>query len=178
MSRFTVYTYVDPKHNETEEDICLSNMKFADKHLNLRLMHSSCLAWLKLHPDKNYQDLEMLFRKHDLNTHMIAVCPKKNPNMKLKFPAATTNKIICKYEGIFCCRPKEYAIQELLLHSSSYDENFEKLKVAGMFVFCGNDIGKDELDKSFELPTKEQQRESDLIVNKKKKIEPVSRPWK
>ena len=90
----------------------------------------------------NCEDLEKLFRKLDCNTHIIAKSPSIYKNTKLIDPIDRNNEDRnkqLKYEGIYSCRPKEYALKELLDSWKSYEENFSELKFCGV-INIDNDI--------------------------------------
>jgi hypothetical protein len=119
-----------PAQGKPASSICVDNMKFADQHLILNLFAASAQAWLACNPTANLCDLEKFLRNNNMNSHLIAVPrPKYDP-----FQLGLRNRGDGAYEYrcLFSCRPPPEAMEELLTHSSSYEENFEKLKKTGM----------------------------------------------
>ena len=109
------------------------NMRFADENHHLALFICATIGWFKLNPTKNLQDLENYLRDNNFSTHLIATKPKENIHHKLKGYGSRFNEN-CNWECIFSCRPKEYALKELLEHSATYEENFKKLLDSGLLV--------------------------------------------
>lgn len=156
---------VNPEKDESEYDICLHNLVIADKYHNLSYFMAASMGWFKLNPTKNYQDLELLLRKLDLETHLYAKNPMI-PNSKLGLHKKINDSYL--YECIFSCRPREYALKEVLEFWSSYEKNFDQLKFAGTIVI-------DEIDKLEETPgvkkfTDNEMSTHELISSNLKKI--------
>jgi hypothetical protein len=120
-----------------QNEIVWHNLKQADNNLDLNIFCAASYAWLKINPDKSFQDLEFELRKRDFNTHLIA----KKPHLNKDFKIVMQNKYKCEkflYECIYSCRPKKYAIKELLETWNSYDENFQNLASTG--TICPDEI--------------------------------------
>lgn len=162
-------SYTDPT-TETIDEIIWHNLKQADSILNLNLFIASSMAWIKNNPIKNFQDLESELRKHELNTHLYAKEFKPSDNLKLVAP----NKLFePKYECIYSCRPPKYALEEIMQYWKSYEENFEKLALAGMIaVESVDDLQHDTQhdEKDFVKYSTTQQSSYNLITECKKLI--------
>lgn len=165
---------------DTPEQICWHNLVTADQKLNLQLFIAAALLWLKLNPASNFTDLELLLRKHNLNTHLIAVTPTQlSCGYKLASPnPSSTNENddnVYKYVCIYSCRPKEFALQELLTHWPTYDENLANLKFAGLIVLDrdrDNDalLSETSTNNRVVLFNNEQQHAHDQITSNKRKV--------
>jgi hypothetical protein len=155
---------VDPESGETKNQICWHNIITADTNLCLQYFMLASQAWFKLNPTQNYQDLEKILRKNNLNTHLCAAMPQIVPNSKL---IGKVDSVECKYECVYSCRPKEYAINEVLQHWPTYEKNFENLKYAGSLA-CEN-INDDTFPGTIKFDNDEMQF-NDHIVNNTKKL--------
>lgn len=150
-----------PVTDEDPEEVCWNNLKKADHMLNQKFMMMSVVGWFRLHPDKNYQDLEKEFRKRDMDTHIVAREVKLKEGIRLSI-LGKHDKREYKYEGMLSCRPKEYALKELLTFHDTYEENFDMLPQTGILMTNNENIDllrpvseeeianadKDEIDKS------------------------------
>lgn len=161
-------TFTDPLETETIEEICWHNLMTADKYLNLQYFIAAATGWIKLNPTKNYQDLEKELRTKNLNTHLIASKSKNISGTHLGL-CGNNDKTDCEYECIFSCRPKEFAVKELLEHWPSYDINFEKLDKAGSIIADSDD--NDAIDnKNFKKFNDQEVSSVSLIADGKKKL--------
>jgi hypothetical protein len=121
--------------NDDANEVAWHNMRVGDEHLNLEIFIGGSMGWLKANPTKNFQDLEKELRDRNFSTHLIA---KDDPNINgtsISLPNRGNNGVKYIYQCVMSCRPPKYAMEELLQSSSSYEENFEKLKYAG--ILCG-----------------------------------------
>jgi hypothetical protein len=129
--------YKKPEEDESPDDIAMYNMKISDKYKNLQAFCQSTVSWLKNDPSRNYQDLEILLRHMELDTHLIAR-PKKlldsNTNFVLTIPNKINDSNVYDYVLWISCKPRLEAINELLSYHTSYEENFECLKNTGCLV--------------------------------------------
>lgn len=136
-------SFTVPPDTMTPHEIMWHNITTADKHHNLSLFIGGCMAWLKLNPGKNYQNLEDELRARKLYTHLIAAPPKVT-GMHLKLPYDKDMSDItgepCAYECIMSCRPPPHAMNELLQHASSYEENWARLKFAGSLIAIPDEL--------------------------------------
>ncbi len=129
-------------------------MKIADDNKCLDIFLGASNGWFKSNPGKSFQDLEKELRQRNFNTHVIAIKPREFPGVTLKhvhdvFHQGTGSEKPL-WEAIISCRPREKALEELLTHSSSYKENFEKLPLAGMFSVKNEErIKEDDLKDQF-----------------------------
>lgn len=138
------YTFADVPKEMTENDVALYNLKKADETLNLNFFVASASGWFNVHTDKTYQDLEKLLRENNFNTYIF---PKPTNNKTLL--RSPSNAILddIRYECIFSCRPKEYALAELLETWKSYDESFENLKYTGSIHIKNKDMSDIDVNK-------------------------------
>lgn len=129
----TIVDVVSADENEKKEDIIWNNLKIADETHNLKFFCLASMGWLILHQDKNYYDLENELRERNFATYLIAKEFEEESDYCLGLPLFHSMREMnnFKYECLFSCRPPPYAMQELLEHSDSYEENLEKLKISG-----------------------------------------------
>jgi hypothetical protein len=129
-------TFEKVPESMTTDDVVLHNLRESDKYLHLQMFIISAQAWFSNNKGKSFQELEKYLRDNNFNTHLIAKEPTTNKvsnanNYYLMSPDTKKEDETLKYECIYSCRPKEYALKELKEHSASYEENFKKLKVSG-----------------------------------------------
>jgi hypothetical protein len=148
------YSFVLATGRDTDPlKIALHNMKCADEMLNLEIFIGASNGWLKCNPSKNYKDLEQELRRHNFNTHLIASeykidDPDRFDDSISEF-CGKSKKPIYSYKCIFSCKPKQYALAEVLTHSSSYEENLEKLNETSLEIIYENiSYLKKDLDMS------------------------------
>lgn len=157
-----IFEFENVSGDMTENEVALYNMKVCDDNLSLQWFIVSAFGWLNANKDKNYQDLEKELRNRNFNTHLFAKKINLENNMKLILPNSQKEG---EYECIFSCRPKEYALKEVLKHHKSYEENFEKL------VGAGSIHSEDEIkNKNVIMFSDNEKDKSDLISNNKRKI--------
>jgi len=166
--------FVDPEENESEIDICLNNLRKADRYRNLNYFSCAAISWLILNPNKNLQDLEVFLRQNNFDTHTIAANSNhidSPPKMFLSITGLKDDKLI--YTCVFSCRDKISAMKELKTHSKTYEENFEKLALTGI-MFSGEEIDQIKEKLKFNERFKSVDAESSIIqsikYNKKKII--------
>lgn len=159
-------TYVDPT-TESIEEIIWHNLLQADSILNLNLFIASSAAWIKNNPTKNYQDLERELRKRHFNTHLFA----KKFEVSNKFTLNAPNDLFePKYECIYSCRPPKYALSEIMQYWNSYEENFDKLALAGVVSVKSVSDMKQKNSETFVEFSEKQQSDYELVTNCKKLI--------
>lgn len=146
------FKYIKPDDKMTPEEIAIHNIKSVDPTFKLDLIIASSNGWQNATKKGNYEDLEKLFRKLNCNTHIIAKSPFISKNTKLIDPIDRNNEDRnkqLKYEGIYSCRQKEYALKELLDNWKSYEENFSELKFCGVITIDNDNDMKNimELNK-------------------------------
>ena len=97
--------YIKPNDNESSEDIARANIIISDKFKKSDYLELSCIAWLKLDSQRNYQDLEQLLRLLNLTSYVIAYPKGDIPDdIEINLPNENINensldyviKIICK----------------------------------------------------------------------------------
>ncbi len=138
--------FEDPSSNDNEESIMWHNMKVCDDIHNLQLFISCSMAWLRLNPEKNMQDLESELRKRNFNTHLYAKNAKnvlENSQYEIRL-----NSKNCDYECIFSCRPAKLALEEVLKFHETYESNFEKLANSGFLCLKSEKDISQENEKS------------------------------
>jgi len=101
----------------------------SDIYLNTETLRHSSFAWITSNSSRNFQDLEKLFRIKNFNTYLIAKEVNVENGFVLKTPNNNVDEVL--YECYFSCKPREFALQEVLDNCGSYDENFEKLSKSG-----------------------------------------------
>lgn len=148
--------------NYNEDELFWHNFKIADSEHALSLFISIALGWFQKHPERSYQDLEKLLREKDFDTYLIAIKPNLFATGKLATlqEGDTYNPV---YECIYSCRPKPNALKELLTHSKTYEENFEKLAISGRVIV--EEISKLEQEKDVKMFNNEEQNVSDKLRN-------------
>ncbi len=129
--------FVTPPKEMYPVDVAWANMKTADLILNLKLFIDASMGWLRCNPKKNYQNLETELRERDFETHLIAKIPSLTGG-DLKIPFSTSQKEKIDFECIMSCRPRKYALEELLETAESYEQNWARLAFAGS-VYFGTD---------------------------------------
>ena len=127
--------YSEPSETETAADIVLHNLKKADEQLDLKMFAGSQAGYFELNPTHGMQDLEIYLRNNNFGSHLIA-SPVSDilTNYTLGFYNKKDDPVEYKYEAIISCRPKEYAVAELLRAWPSYEKNFEELKYAAFVI--------------------------------------------
>lgn len=120
-----------PDENSSENDICLNNLRIADKYHDLDYFIVCSYGWLKLNPNSNYQDFEKFLRNNNFDTHLIVSKIKNMDDAYLNIPHNDKINMDLKYRCIFSCRSKDDASKELYEHWPNYDENYEALEFAG-----------------------------------------------
>jgi hypothetical protein len=167
--------------SETKDDIAEYNIRLCDEYKKLDCLNTACLSWLKINSKRNYQNLEELLRKLNLDTHLIAK-PIENidDDFELLIPNGNENNKL-KYALIVSCRKKEEAIEELLKYHKTYEENFKCLNLTGCLFKRNNDsnqfinIDKDNLNNEIEKNNVNDQNifnnESYQIINCLKKYD-------
>jgi hypothetical protein len=156
--------WIDTGLTEPTEELFWDNMKTADSlhHLESVLMIANGYNKIKGNENKNYYDLEMDIRKHDLNLGLIADSYENNEIMKKDIEdekiAIVDQRIDKKnldysnlkpeqtrnYHVVYSCRNREDVLTETLQYHKSIEENLEKLKEAGIAVVIDkNNISDD-----------------------------------
>jgi hypothetical protein len=123
---------VQVEGSNAKTQVAFHNMRYAENSFSLDFFLCGSHCYFKANPTKNYQDLEKELRQRGFQSHVIA--RQYNPPSGVKLCLINDSNIECEYEGIISCRPYADAIKELLLHSHSYEENFNKLNRAGCLV--------------------------------------------
>jgi len=142
--------YKNPEPTELSDNIAIENIIISDKFKKADYLEISCISWLKLDSNRDYQDLECLFRSLNLDSHLIAQSALKikiPEDLEINFP---NEKIITeplKYIIKISCKKKEDAINELLLYHTSYEENYNCLKTTGCLMVKKKDKIDLELNK-------------------------------
>ena len=121
--------YDETNSNDSVDDIAEHNMTLSDLYLNAETLRHSAYAWITSDKNRNFQDLEKLFRKKNFNTYLIAKKITLENGFVFKTPNDNVNELL--FECYFSCKPKDLALQEVLDNYSSYDENFENLSKSG-----------------------------------------------
>jgi hypothetical protein len=132
------------EENDNIEELVLHNMKITDEMLNLELFAGSALAWFAINKGKTYIDLELFLRKNNMNTHLYAKPIKLEKGLTLYVPHGPKGTTLTMqgpkdnliHECIYSCRPKPFALMEVLSVWSSYEENLNELSKAGSLIIA------------------------------------------
>lgn len=162
---------------ETSDDaneVAWHNMRAGDEHFNLEIFIGGSMGWLKANPTKNYQDLERELRDRNFSTHLIAANDPNINGTSISLPDRGTDGVKYIYQCVMSCRPPKYAMEELLRSSNSYEENFEKLRYAG--IICSMHENENVADDSvYKLEGQKQTDMQKLSENKVKvSVESIS----
>ena len=123
--------------NETNEKVAWDNLLEVIPTADIGLIGCCATAWFKENPGKKNTDLEKELRKHNLDLYLIVnTTPPEEYDTISNFNMSQR----VKYMLIYSARPKEEAMEELLIHASSYEENFARLNDAGTLVTKGADL--------------------------------------
>lgn len=141
--------YKKPEESESRDDIAMYNMKISDKYKKADYLEISCISWLKLDSNRDYQDLEQIFRYLDLDSYLIAQPISNIPvGLEINYPNNHLIEEPLEYIVKISCKPKEDSMKELLNYHSTYEENFECLKKTGCLMAKKSDnINKEEEEK-------------------------------
>jgi len=158
--------FVDPLENESKFDITMHNLREADKHCELELFIVSSFAWFELNPKTDFSDFEKMLRENNFDAHLYA--KNVSNDVYLQYPnklSLDNSRTPCKYECIYSCRPREYAIKEVLEHWNTLEENFAALKLAGARCIksSNNDLTENDFTKR-----------NDPVATSRKKVKFVS----
>jgi len=133
----TTYTPVTDTDDLTE--VAFYNMKQSEDHFDLQHFVAAQAGYFFANPTKTYQDLESELRKRNYNTHLIAKPPStKMTNCVLGNHVTHKPSSDIKYECITSCRPKEYALAEVLESWPTYEANYEALLLSGILIVTHN----------------------------------------
>jgi hypothetical protein len=115
-------------------------MKEADQKRSVACMAEASLKWFKFYPGQTFVDLEEWLRKNHFITYLFA--------SKIRCGGTTLRRAngeqdpTLKYAIWFSCRPAPYALQEVLQHWKTYEENLEALEYAGMEFTLTDDLNQ------------------------------------
>ncbi len=157
--------YLKPEQNESPDDICIYNLRISDQYRNLKTFSQSSIAWLKNDPSRDYQDLEILLRNLDLDTHLIAKPFDQNEykDLILSIPNRITQPDNLKYMLLISCRPKHEAIKELESYHDNYEINFSNLKLTGSLTNKNTDLSiENEVNNSLDYENEKKIISSEL----------------
>lgn len=141
----------DPNNEESAHDIALHNLRVSDELHHLVYFSQTAMGWMKIHPSKNFQDLEAFLREKELCTHLFCAEPPSDIGADDLVSPNEPGKQ-CKWMVFFSCRPKEHALAEVLDRCpEGYDENFKRLADAGFVApkefrrYYNDDFENDEI---------------------------------
>lgn len=166
--------YEDFNSQDNFSENIFHNMMLSDMYFNTETLRHSSYSWLVNNPDKNFQDLETLFRENNFNTYLIAKKISIPENFILKTPNNNVQDLL--YECHFSCKPSNLSLQEVLDNYPSYEENFENLSKSGNLCII-SDQNNDYVDNSTSLIKKLMNNQIKLIFKKltpKESIEQMS----
>jgi hypothetical protein len=154
--------YKEPEQTETKDDIAKYNIKISEKYKKLDYLELSCISWLKIDKQRNYQNLEELFRTENLDSHVISqTVPNIPEGLEIGLPNKENSKTVneldneldkeldkkLEYVAKIICMNKEDSLNELLKYHLSYEENFECLKNTGCIMSINKDKSQEEEEK-------------------------------
>lgn len=171
------FSFEKPSDTETDEDVVIHNLRTADDAHNLQYFTMSQLGWFKLYNNNTtYYDFEIFLRENNFNTHLFAHKLSVDVEKKDKFHLAYPNTKIddeinkqLKYECFYSCRPKKYALDEVLQNWKSYEENLNALKISG-HICISDESKKDIFTKKDIIFSENEINVSELIGENKLKI--------
>ena len=128
------FTFSDPPEGVSNDEIILHNLQVADKYHDLILMNSCMMAWLNHNKGSTYRDAKVMLRQNKCSTHLIA-----HLHYDKKYSCLLNGE--SKTHGcIFSCRPAPHALQEVLNHWTTYEDNLSALADTGILI--ADDIDK------------------------------------
>lgn len=143
--------YKEPEELETVDDIAIFNIKICDKYKKADYLELSCISWLKNDSNRNYQDLEQLFRHLDLDSYIIAQTIETIPSgFKISMhnqPIQTNNSISFEYLAKITCMEKNDSMKELLKYHLTWEENFKYLEKTGCLIAIEQEINKEKVSQ-------------------------------
>ena len=157
--------YKEPEQSETKDEIAQYNIKICDQYKKADYLELSCISWLKIDSKRNYQDLEELLRFMNLDSYVIAQSVSNIPpgleigkpnkenkltdidNIDESINLDNMDQMSLEYVAKITCMGKEESMKELLIHHTSYEENFECLKKTGCVMAIKQDTTKEEEEK-------------------------------
>ena len=118
---------------------------------HLPLVTAASTAWFQANPHSGLQDLERKLREQKVPVYLIATEPTTDqPGKLVGINNPDQNPEYCL---VYCCRPDKSAQTEILQHSASYTENFQKLARTGVIQVTDDADGEGDLS----LPEAKQQ---------------------
>ena len=143
--------YIKPEESESKDDISEFNIKESFKYKKNDYLEMSCLSWLKIDSKRDYQDLEMLLRKLNLDCYIIAQTITTIPEgLEINYPNEKEINEPLNYIAKILCKPLDEVLKEILSYHSSCDENmayetnFEYLKKTGCLMTIKKEIDSNE----------------------------------
>ncbi|MBI96548.1 hypothetical protein CL656_05330 [bacterium] len=180
------------KNCEPTEENYWENLRRCDKYNNLQHMLMVLYRYYKLegNEDKSPKDLELELRKRNFNFGLIACEKDSDPDVKRNFDDGKIafikpkyvfgkNKInfseieeqhYAKYRVIVSCRPREFVIKETLDHSSSIEENLEKLEYGGDIINVIEGGDNEPLSKNDYMLNEKEKSLNEIILEGKKLV--------
>lgn len=139
--------YKNAEDNESKDDISIHNIKESYKYKKNDYIEISCIAWLKNDITRDFQHLEDLLRKLNIDLYIIAQPINDIPNnVVISYP---NDKIITEpllYIAKIINKSREEVLKEIELIHNSYMDNFECLKKTGCLMI--NNKSKDNMIES------------------------------
>jgi hypothetical protein len=144
----------EPKKETSDEQLFWNNLKLTDLVLHFKLFDSISNYYFKLYPEHTFEDLEKQLRKRGFNTHFVAGKLSEEDSKKYQIKSPSENHKYAdqlKYYCLASCKKSEDALKDLLIYSSSYEENLEKLKFTGnLFIDKKETETKNAVEKETE----------------------------
>ena len=135
---------------ETTDEIAINNITLSIKHFNLETLYHSSIGWILNDTSRTFQDLELLYRKLNVNAYLISIhkIPDELKNDKYFFKQYNDTKNEIKYLCECVIEREEIALTLIYKQWLNYEENFENLKYSGHIDIHNKDEVKE--DEMFE----------------------------
>ena len=121
----------------------LNKLKEADKTYSLLHVNTAMLKYIKtVYDETNHlvdaPEMEKVLRENKMDTHLIATEPPKSKGVifPIYLQCGDPNTMPRRaFQCTLSCRPSSHAMNELLKHHTSYEENYAKLSQSGWITF-------------------------------------------
>ena len=123
-------------------EVAWKNIQEGASIYHLGFVSSACMGWLRANPEQCVQDLERKLREENIPVHLLASpkYSKTHEDKELILRPYQKGSEEPKYALVYSCRPEKDALNEILEHWESYDENFKHLSQAGALSIKDGDI--------------------------------------
>ena len=118
---------------ESPDEIAINNITLSINHFNLETLYHSSIGWILNDTSRTFQDLELLYRKLNVNAYLISIhkIPDELKNEKYFFKQYNNTKNEIKYLCECVIEQEEMALTLINKQWNNYEENLENLKYSG-----------------------------------------------